>query len=250
MAKGNNGNLLQHTLEAEIACCLYSIESRGLHVVLTHGWRRLKHLMHVAQDHRRSSFERWLTIASGTGGLDGMPAVAKAYRTCGASPSHYPNSIEVIASLVPSISGVITEIDGEKYEQLAARWKGTGVTVLNQSWRCQNAVIADPPQDLRNPWIISLDPMIFSDGETADDDMLRPGDLDLLAQKWHHFVSTGRPGAIAAFCYSMQPHQAAAFREAMMRLAFRNRRSSRPPPGVGTDMLQRFARPPTTWSPG
>jgi len=90
MAKGNDGNLLQHWVEADLAARLHGMaKDASFHVALTHGMAPF------------DSFEPRKFGTSGFGRLDavlatarsarlpeGVPAVASAYRACDAYDAH------------------------------------------------------------------------------------------------------------------------------------------------------------------
>lgn len=215
MAKGNDGNLLQHTIEAEIARGLSLGCTRGVYVVLTHGMAPFESFTPRATNPSAYRLlDRWLNYSASSNFSKSDLAVVDAYRGCRASSLYYPNSAEVCAAIVPDISGCIAEVDATKYSQLAMRWKNTAITVHHQSWRFNGAEMLSPPRNLDRAWLISLDPMTFTLSDGGDDDKFRLEDLKLIARKWDAFVATGQSGAMVAICYSLQPTTAEAYRKA------------------------------------
>ena len=134
--------------------------------------------------------------ASGRPSRPGEPAIVTAYRKTNASKARYPNSAELLRFIVGAdkLSGGITEIDHEKCGRLADAWAGSRVRPLCSSWRGQvgaGGVLACP-EDLQVPWLVSMDPMTYTEGSEADDDKLHRSDIDRV---WLFFV--GGPGG---FC--------------------------------------------------
>jgi hypothetical protein len=80
----------------------------------------------------------------------------------------------------------------------------------------------NPPTNLQQPWLISLDPMTFVVSAFRDDDNLHAEDLHVLADKWTKFLRKRQPGAMAIFCYSIFGRGELAFRNAVEAQAFPN----------------------------
>ncbi|MFB3118118.1 MAG: hypothetical protein ACE1ZP_05075, partial [Myxococcota bacterium] len=54
------------------------------------------------------------------------------------------------------------------------------------------------PDELTSPWLLSMDPMTFSERETADDDnKLHPSDRPLVRAALDSFVATGLPRGVS-----------------------------------------------------
>jgi hypothetical protein len=131
MAKGNDGNLLQHWIEAELAWRLYR-QGKGsrLLIVLTHGMapyecfrsRKKPGKQEPPSGSRR--LDGWLAVAKKPNLPTVPPAVVFAYRDCDASASHYPNSGEVLAALIGrgNLHGFISEVCPSKLDQLRYAW--------------------------------------------------------------------------------------------------------------------------------
>ena len=211
MAKGNDGNLLQHWVEAALAARLCAdSDDRLLHVALTHGMKPFEQF--DPRTNGVSGFARldaWLKTARAGSLPQGAPAVAMAYRRCRASADHYPNSAEILAAVVgrPRMRGVITECDGDKFKDLAAAWADGLVHAIHGSWR-QCVTQHSCPVNLDSPWLFSMDPMTFlrdpDRGGAPDDANLRPSDLATVVPVLSSYFASCRPGAASIFCFSLR----------------------------------------------
>jgi hypothetical protein len=216
MAKGNDGNLLQHAIEAELAVRLYDRGRRaGLHVVFTHGMGPYEAFERRGKN--PSAFKKldhWLAVARDVTREKDQPAVTGAYRLTEAGSRHYPNSGEILAALLgrSNLSGQICEADRAKCGTLERAWQGSRVTILPGSWRGHLGSLCCP-SNLSVPWLFSMDPMTWVDGPFEDDDKLRASDLNALAPVLGSYGDSGHPGAVAIFCYSLRPKGQCSFRK-------------------------------------
>ena len=209
MAKGNDGNYLQHSIETEAAVRLAQMDAEGrLHIALTHGMapfepfettkselacKLLKEALKESGEPRREECEE-------------RPVVT-AYRKTGASEKHYPNSAELLRAVIGTdkLSGGITEICPKKHKKLADAWCCSSVNPVCSSWREQ----AGPggalscPDDLQTPWLFTMDPMTYSEKGDADDNKLHRCDIDLLSDALRQYVGSGKPGIAALFVYGV-----------------------------------------------
>lgn len=209
MAKGNDGNYLQHSVEIEVALNLASRQPEGrLHIALTHdmapfepsgeersgqAWKKLKTALDAALGGRKA----------------GESSIVTAYRSLGASMDHYPNTAELLrASLGAAyLTGGITECEKAKCRRLQQAWSGTGVEVSWSSWRSDVGTggVLTCPATLDTPWLFSMDPMTYRESRYADDAYLYRADLDRLSGVLGAFVQSGQPGVAALFVYSVMP---------------------------------------------
>ena len=225
MAKGNDGNYLQHCVEVEAAVRLAQTDSAGrLHVALTHGMEPYEQLDKPRSSHRL--LYRSLNEAASEPSC-GESEIVKAYRASWASQAyrpnienlrktlteekHYPNTAELLRAVVGAdkLSGGITETDGAKHKKLAEAWAGSTIKVVRSSWRTQLGPggALDCPDDLDTPWLFSMDPMTYTgDGLNTDDDKLRRSDLTLLVPTLERFIGSGQPGIAVLFVYSVGSH--------------------------------------------
>ena len=209
MAKGNDGNYLQHSVETAVALNLASRQPEGrLHVALTHGmapfepsdversgqaWKKLKTALDAAHEGRKA----------------GESSIVTAYRSSGARMDHYPNTAELLRATLgaASLTGGITEVEKEKCRRLQQAWSGTGVAVRWDSWRSEvrPGGVLTCTAALDTPWLFSMDPMTYRDEGDADDAYLYRADLDLLSDVLGPFVHSGQPGVAALFVYGVMP---------------------------------------------
>ena len=139
MAKGNDGNYLQHCIEVEAATRLAQSEPSGrLHIALTHGMKPFEEFERpngaassiLCDSIREASCDKPL--------LDERKIVT-AYRKTKASKDHYPNSAELLKAVLGKdrLSGGITEENEDRHKELAKTWSGTGLKAIHSSWREQ-----------------------------------------------------------------------------------------------------------------
>ena len=206
MAKGNDGNYLQHCIEIEAAARLVQTgHINRLHVALTHGMEPFEKL-----DDPEGRVERGLLhmalAESASEPQCNHREIVKEYRKCGASRQRYPNSGELLRTAVGTdrLSGGITEVDPAKYEKLAKAWCDTGIKVANSSWRTQFGLdgVLSCPNSLESPWLFSMDPMTFSQSGSKKDN-LNHSDLDLLERALARYFDSGQPGIACLFVYNM-----------------------------------------------
>ena len=99
MAKGNDGNYLQHSIEIETATRLAKEDGEGrLHISLTHGMRPYEPLDEPVPGQARRLLESALTAASQPPTPDEPPVVTR-YRETGASTTRHGS---VYVGVVPS----------------------------------------------------------------------------------------------------------------------------------------------------
>ena len=99
MAKGNDGNLLQHTIEVETASWL-TAKSKKLHVVITHGMAPFEEFETRKNPSYIKLLDDWLE-KSQDASLSATPRILDAYRHTNASAAHYPNTCLLYTSPSP-----------------------------------------------------------------------------------------------------------------------------------------------------
>ena len=206
MAKGNDGNFLQHCVEVAAAKRLAQMDAGGrLHIALTHGMAPLEPL--DKPKGASCGLLKGALNASDRRAQNDEPAIVKAYRQVAASDRSYPNTAELLAAAIERnrLSGGITECDSEKHSQLAERWRGSKVTPICASWRREIAPggVLACPDNLRTPWLFSMDPMTYSEKGNADDDKLHRADISPIADALTCYFDSGKPGIAAIFVYSV-----------------------------------------------
>ena len=219
VAKGNDGNYLQHCVEVEAAVHLAKAASnRKLHIALTHGMEPFEQLGEPGGN--CCLLYSVLCEAAGEPKCNEREIV-KAYRASWRSQTyrpdiatlcadlrtekHYPNSAELLHTVVEKdqLSGGITECNKAKHRELDAAWVGSTIVVAPSSWRKQ----LEPgdalhcPDRLDVPWLFSMDPMSYRENGDNDDGYLHRSDLDLLVPALRRYVGSGQPGIASLFVY-------------------------------------------------
>ena len=207
MAKGNDGNYLQHCIEVEAALCLVKDAPGGrLHVALTHGMEPFEELDSNGNAQKDLLFNA-LDEAAGEPQPDERKIV-KAYRNSKASRQLYPNTGELLRKIVGTdkLQSGITETDSNKCINLTEAWSESDVIVKNSSWRKQleSGGILYCPDDLDAPWLFSMDPISYKQEVDEDDDeYLRYSDLNRLESALCKYFDCGQPGIASFFVYNM-----------------------------------------------
>ena len=211
MAKGNNGNYLQHCIEIEAATHLAQTDADGrLHIALTHGMKPFENL-----DSPNGACHSFLYDALDEACREACQCderkIVKAYREAGASRESYPNTAELLRATIGAdkLSGGITERCCKKHEALKERWSGSNVCVSSSSWRHQlkpgDSLAC--PDGLNAPWLFSMDPMTYIENGCKDDDKLYRSDIDLLECALTRYFDSGQPGFACFFVYRMGTQQ-------------------------------------------
>lgn len=213
MAKGNDGNYLQHCTEVEAAISLARMnnENRSLHIALAHGMAPFEPFEISLNQPQPGLCRRLLKcklIESKKSPQSGEPVIVDAYRKTKASEECYPNSAELLRAVVgtTNLSGGITEIDGEKYMQLANAWSHSRVKTACSSWREEilpDGILACP-ENLQTPWLFTMDPMTYiEENYEKDDNNLRRFDIGILSYALSRYFRSGKPGIASLFVYKV-----------------------------------------------
>jgi hypothetical protein len=207
VAKGNDGNYLQHSIEVAVAIQLAKLSAEGkLHLSITHGMApfescdvppkyQAQHLLHEA------------LAAAKDDRVPGEAHIVTAYRATKASLQRYPNTGELLAAMLGRnrLTGGITEVNKDSHKALMQVWLGSSVNPVHASWRSQvgSGGVLSCPADLAEPWLFTSDPMTFFESGTADDANLYGEDLAELTAVLNGFITTGKPGVASLFVYKM-----------------------------------------------
>ena len=212
MAKGNDGNYLQHCIEVEAAVRLAEMDTAGrLHIALTHGMAPFEPF-DVPLNQPKPGLCRGLLKCklkeSKKSPQSDEPAIVDAYRKTNASEECYPNSAELLRAVigVENLSGGIAEICGKKHRDLSDAWLKTNVktTCASASWREEiypDGILACP-EDLQLPWLFSLDPMTYSE-HGGEEENLNRSDIDILPFALSRYFRSGKPGIASLFVYKV-----------------------------------------------
>ena len=210
MAKGNDGNYLQHCIEVEAAVRLAEMDTAGrLHIAFTHGMRPFEPF-----EEQKTGICRELLLTKLADSRQRLqadePAVVQAYRETGASDTRYPNSAELLRARIgtENLSGGITEICSKKHKCLSKVWLNTNVKTACASWRKEihSEGILACPDNLQPPWLFSMDPMTYSEHGDKDKNLNR-SDIDILPLALSRYFRSGHPGIAALFVYGVGKNQ-------------------------------------------
>jgi hypothetical protein len=213
MAKGNDGNLLQHTVEVEAAAYLLDqVGGRRLYLVSTHAMAPFESFDGTAKARTATRIGSKLRVATSVKPTsEGYPLIVRSYAGVQASDRHYPNTATLLDWVCKTngaeLNGVLVDVDAENASALRETFPG--MTVADGSWRTRIADLAPP--DLECPWLFSMDPMKFTSGAGADDDRMSRSDVKLLLPVWSSYFNTGLPGVVAVFSYSMRNDERRSF---------------------------------------
>lgn len=167
VAKGNDGNYFQHSVEVAVALQLTKLCMEGaLHLALTHGMTPFERCGELPNGQARKLLHEALQAAQNPPTC-GESTIVAAYRATKASLESYPNTGELLAAMIGrgQLSGGITEVVPQKHAELKKVWSGSGVTPVNSSWRheVRPGGVLSCPATLRAPWLFSADPMTFQE---------------------------------------------------------------------------------------
>jgi hypothetical protein len=217
MAKGNNGNYLQHSVELAIAVHLAGLDSEGrLHIMLTHGMAPSEPCGEVPRGQAKKYLHTALSLAQAKA-KQAEPTVVTAYRATKASLDAYPNSGELIAAVIgrSKLSGGITEVDPAIHADLHRVWKKSGVNAVLASWRKEmsDAGVHGTSSLSREgvPWLLSMDPMTYSDSGFADDNKIYRHDREQISRTLRTLAASKVPGAASIFVYAVRPNDRSKF---------------------------------------
>ena len=208
MAKGNDGNFLQHCIETVAARRLVEMSAaKALHIAITHGMKPFEPFEDSKGNMVRDTLLRKALDASRQKLRSDEPTIVTAYRKVKASDKHYPNTAELLRAIVGGdrLSGGIAETKPDKHQELVAAWSNSRVKPVHSSWRQAidpGGALACPGQ-LRIPWLFTMDPMTYVENGADADDKLYRSDLEQLACVLSTFFGSGQPGIATLFVYSV-----------------------------------------------
>lgn len=246
MAKGNDGNYLQHCVEVEAAVLLAQTEPNSrLHVALTHGMAPFERIGEPKGNAYSLLYGALCEAASEPKCSE--REIVKAYRSSWESQAyrpdiknlfdelrsgkHYPNSAELLRAVsgTTRLSGGITEWDETNRKELAAAWDDSNIKVAQHrprspnSWRknLKAGRVLCCPDDLSVPWLFSMDPNTYTENGGNEDENLHSSDLCLLAPALERYVRSGQPGIASLFAYGVHKNRRPQFWTFMDKLAER-----------------------------
>lgn len=214
MAKGNDGNLLQHTVEVEAAAYLLDqVKGRGLHLVSTHAMAPFEPFDGTSKARTATKLGSKLRVANSVKATGGYPLIIRSYAGVQASEDRYPNTATLLDWICKEkgteLNGVLVEVTEDKVSALRENFPR--LNIVHGSWRTGIEALA--LSDRGRPWLFSMDPMKFTSGPVEDDDRMRRSDLELVLPVWASYLNTGLPGVVVLFSYSMRKDERIHFTE-------------------------------------
>lgn len=212
MAKGNDGNLMQHAVECDVIRHLADDQSTGeLYLVTTHSMGPFEKLSDAGRPFSKK-LTTWLDVASGktlrfrSVDDDSLPAVVAAYRATHTSYLHYPNTATLATAMLGEerLTGWLSEKSVDTFDLLASACAGKRLIPLLGNWRdhlprYKQAVPA-------SPWMVSLDPFTYQPlggGMGSDSPDFHDADFTLLEEIVTAYLKSNKPGAFCLFVYSL-----------------------------------------------
>ena len=220
MAKGNDGNLLQHTVECEIVRELLAQSGASrLNLIATHGMAPFESLTDTGRPNTKL-LRDWLDVATGRirkfrfEDCENLPAVVRAYRQCHTTFLHYPNTPELAAALVGrgNLDGFVCELNGDTCKKLKDVWDGTKLGLLHGEWRDHvDQIAAKIPNE---PWLVTMDPNTFEFGDVRRlPANFHSSDFDHCRKLVKGRLQSNLPGSFCLCCYSMNDATERRFHE-------------------------------------
>ncbi len=213
MAKGNDGNYFQHSLELSLALQLSNLhKDHRLNVALTHGMDPYEPCGDIPNGQARRLFDGALADAQRNNNPTNSVLV-EAYRRTGASREHYPNTGELLAAMIgrDRLAGTITEVNTKKHVALLNAWQNSRVRPVNSSWRREVSEGGAFWQAPEYPWLFSMDPMTYCNDGYRDDDRIYRADHSRISPLLRHYVATELPGVAILFVFAVQPDKRIPF---------------------------------------
>lgn len=213
MAKGNDGNYLQHSLEVSAAIHLGALGTeRCLNVALTHGMSPYEPCGNVPNGQTRRLLDDALAAAQNPR-IDGESVIVDAYRRTDASRARYPNTGELLAAMVgrDRLVGAITEVQTEKHAELMDVWQYSRVRPVNASWRQEVAEGGAFRQAPEHPWLFSMDPMTYCEDGYHDDDRIYRADRERIRNVLRQYLGSRLPGIAMLFVFAVRPNDRPLF---------------------------------------
>lgn len=240
MARGNNGNALQHVVELACAEHLLALGD-GLRLLATHGMKPSEPLEDAANENFHTAkgglaFTRLLRLGeqSRQMKLVTLPPLAQAFGALNVTTTDYPNSARLLLWAAERVgkgfAALVIETLPAAFVELNERW-GTDqrFKLLNESWRNvrdgrdangkpNSTLKLELPGQPSWPWVWSMDPYTYVTGHSGNPGSISDADIQSLAPSLKYALAGSAPGVFALFCYSMDATTTGRFKTSVESL--------------------------------
>lgn len=211
MAKGNDGNLLQHAVEVAVADYLMARPgAESVHLVCTHAMAPFEQLTEDPASKAACRLRGRLALAQLEERSSSL--LVEAFQAVRASPAHYPNTCVLVEALATKrtchLSGVL--LDANKQNAADLQTAFPGMTVIPDDWRNHLESISGQAAEACC-WLVSMDPYKFTLGSHDDPGVLDAADVASLQSVLTSYTQNNAPGALLIFVYGMFPKERAGF---------------------------------------
>jgi hypothetical protein len=212
VARGNEGNLLQHAVEVALADKLLAGGARELHLVCTHSMAPFEPLVDDASLGSSARLRGRLRQAAASGPSDDHTPLVRAYRDLGATSERYPNTAALVEWVAQrharGLRGTLLDIEPAVTSALTSRFPS--LAVVTGDWRQHLDKLAPIDRAKGTAWLVT-DPYKFVRGRRQSLGVIDQGDLTTLATIVHAHANTKRAGCLALFVYGMFKPERSAF---------------------------------------
>jgi hypothetical protein len=220
MAKGNDGNLLQHTCElAAMRAIIHAVGVKRFHLYCTHAMAPSEVCETVPNPAGREQLTRALNLAAAqskalpTGTKLKTSPLIDVLSRLNASTASYPNTARILSSeaerLGVALSAVLVDTDADVETALRASFATPPIRVFRGDWRKPIARF----RSYDAPWLFTMDPDTFSTRRTPSGIDAR--DLRLVAEHIDRDLAA-HLGVVTVFGYAMVQATREAFWEAVV----------------------------------
>lgn len=221
MAKGNDGNLLQHACElAAMRALVRTGVSKAFQLYCTHAMAPREAFGAGSTSAGGAQLRRALNLAAASNSplppgtrLDSSPLV-EAYAAVQASDTSYPNTAVLLqgeaSRLGVELTATLVDRDPVNARGLRLPFAAPQFQVLQGDWREHLSSLRVP----KSPWLLTMDPYTFADKASAAN--LDASDLRQVASVVERFVRRSEfPGVVSVFCYGLNAAARSLFFDAV-----------------------------------
>jgi hypothetical protein len=218
MARGNDGNLLQHAVELGVVDAMLSLPAvEALRLTCTHAMAPFEALKDPTTDASSTRLRGRLALSGSDIDDCNLPLLIRAYRHLGATERRYPNTAMLVQWLAGSRQAALGGTLCEKEVALADELRRALPNFeVQTNWR-------DLPDfgcagQGHQAWLVTMDPYKFTRGTHDNEGVIDASDVADIACKVGPCISSGAVGALLVFVYGMYAPERRAFFEAVFNV--------------------------------